>query len=242
MMTARNLLLFALLPVMFFSRVTASYAAGARGEALEVKAVKIHTPPVLDGRLDDRAWVEAALYGGKITGFVDFTGRHLVEYQSVVYIAYDNDNLYIAYQSFEPDVNAVVAESTTEKFSWGDDLVQIFLEPQINSRFVHYGINSGGKTSMDIITAAASMNKNYWSVEISIPWKVLGIIPERGKLIGFNAAAQKTVQSVTGKSSGWITWSPTYGRFNNPLRFGYLVLGSEVPVARIPETEEEDIF
>jgi hypothetical protein len=229
------------LSIIFFQSVSISFAAGRRGEVLEVKAVKTTKPPLMDGRLNDRIWVEAGLYGGKITGFVDSTGQQLLEYQSVGYGAYDDMNLYIAYQSYEPETGGLVAKSTGENFNFMDDLLQIFLEPELKGRYLHYGINCEGKTSIDIVKASAFRCKDYWSVEVSIPWEKLGVVPEKGKMLGFNIAGQKTAQRSAG--STWITWAPTYGGFHNPVRFGYLILGSEIPVLRkIPERVEEDIF
>ncbi|MDO9542958.1 MAG: sugar-binding protein [Kiritimatiellia bacterium] len=212
-------------------------AAAPKGTVMELKVVQASVGPVLDGKLDDRAWLEAGLYGSKASGFVDATGAKLAEYQPVVLAAYDQENLYVAVKSFVPDSDKLVANSKPGEFSWGDDLIQMFFEPALDGWYVHYGINSKGVTTLDAVKAATAIAKTYWVLEIAVPWKVLQVTPQEGMLMGFNIAG---CQVAAG--GGWITWMPTYGGFHNPERFGYLALGSVLPVKKLPVKVEEDDF
>jgi len=224
---------YLLILVIFFAKF--SYTIGVKGEVPEVKVVKTNSPPILDGKIDDQTWLEAALYGSKLTGFVNATGTELIEYQPIVFVAYDDKNFYLAVRTYLPGTKNLQREK--KEFSIDNDLIQIFLEPKMDGRYVQYMVNWDGASSHPGINAVGLFDKIFWTVEISIPWELLNIIPREGEIIGFNVCG---AQSSTG--AGWITWSPTYGGFHNPSRFGYLILGSKLHIKKIPTKIEEDDF
>jgi len=211
-------------------------AAGRRAEALEVRAVRATEPPVLDGRLDDRAWVEAAIAGSKTTGFVDPGGLRLMEHQPAVYLAWDDAGLYFAARFYGPAPAQPAKPRVPGEFCWDDDVIQIFLEPGLDGRYLNFEVNSIGQSTSGRIGAACVRTAGYWTAEISVPWSVLGTVPSAGNTMGLNIAGFQFA------NRDWITWSPTYGGFHNPLRFGYLRLGPPPAVRKIPASAREDDF
>ena len=100
--------------LIFFTVI--SYAAGKRGEVREVTALKVITPPVIDGKLDDALWRGAALHGCCLSGFLHCNCTKLAKYQPVAFVAYDDKNLYLAVISYVTDISKLKAESTAKQF------------------------------------------------------------------------------------------------------------------------------
>jgi hypothetical protein len=74
-----------------------------------------------------------------------------------------------------------------------------------------------GQTEM--VKAAVSKTATSWTVEIVMPFECLWVDPPKAGAtwrIGIYGH-----QIADGKM--WLTWNPTYGKFTNKNRFGYLV-------------------
>lgn len=223
--------------LLFLSLVNGLFAAGARGSVLEINTVRIETPPKLDGKLDDYAWVESATYGSKISGFVNVTGTLAMIHSPIIYLAYDDTNLYLGATVFVIDVKNIQVKSTDQLFDWTDDLIQIFLEPELNKKFVSFGINCLGKANNSSIKAAGLIGNNYWVCEMAIPWAIININPQKTRLLGINICANQLASA-----EGWIAWNPTYGAFANANRFGYLVLGNKMVSKNVFKTSVDDSY
>ena len=68
------------------------------------------------------------------------------------------------------------------------------------------------------VESAVSEGDGYWSVEIAVPFELLGGPPKQGAVWKVNFARNNYNQWVMPRSA----WSVTYGPFNLPDRFGYL--------------------
>ena len=98
-----------------------------------ISAIRAEQAPVLDGRLDDPVWQQAA--------FVE--DLHIVvsdEYgepgeRSRVYVAYDDDNLYFAARFWDSKPEQVVAKVLNKRdTSFGEDGFSITLDPYDQGR------------------------------------------------------------------------------------------------------------
>lgn len=236
-MKNKKSIIFLIIMLNSFLGCSLLFAAGIRGKVLEIKAVKVDEPPKLDGKIDDTAWIEAASYGSKLTGFLNVNSTKIVDYQPVVFIAYDEKCLYIAAKVYVPDIKKITANSTDDFFDWKDDLIQIFLEPKLDGRYIYVTFTSNGKSNHKTVKASGSIGKNAWVCETAIPWEILDIYPKEGSAIGINVCG---LQNASGES--WIAWAPTYGAFTNSNKFGYLVLGQKLVKKRLLKTVEEDDF
>ena len=128
-------------------------AAQAAAESAGRKSIVAHraaTPPVLDGRLDDALWGEAA--------FVE--DLHIVVSEefgtpgerSRVYVAYDEDNLYFAARFFDSKPGTIVAKVLNKRdVSFGEDGFSVTLDPFDQGRTGYmFDVNPNGMRSEHI--------------------------------------------------------------------------------------------
>ena len=201
--------------------------------------------PLIDGILNDPCWREEAR---EINLRDDRTGKK-PKVETKVCITYDEENLYLAFSCWEPEMEKIVS-SVKKKDDidlYKDDCVEIFIrrQSQTNS-YYHLGINSLGtlcdaireyqmmseNTSWDSgAQVATSKGKQFWTVELSIPFSSLGGKVRQGETwrVNFNREryAEKELSS----------WSPTGGYFQRPQRFGTVCFGTEV--AQVATSSEE---
>jgi len=196
-----------------------AFAAAATN--LVITAPKVKRAPTIDGKLNDPAWLDASIRGGKTAVDINNTGTALSEYPRIAYICYDDTALYVAFKVFAPDVNKLV---TTASTLWSNDEVEIFLEPNKKGVYTQWGIDAGGKTDSSDpskkIEYAVSKSGIIWNVEVAIPWKTVGTTPKVGDKWGLNFCGH---QVATGDL--WICWNATFGGFHNANAFGTVVFG-----------------
>lgn len=198
----------------------------AANKPVSVTAVKVAKAPTIDGVLDDQAWLEAAYAGSKVSGFSTHDGSAIASDQTIVFISYDDKNLYLAYKNHRSDMSALVATMTDEGSAvWGEDDNELFIDPANDeASFVQFAWNALGTRwtgvgTYDGWTVKTSKDKAAWYAEVSVPWELLGVDPKEGTTIGMN---------VTGHviwNDQWTAWSTTFGTFLNAARFGDLILG-----------------
>jgi hypothetical protein len=99
----------------------------ARGEKLQpLEPFRTGTPPVIDGVLDDAVWTQAPSETGFQTWRPDF-GKEMQQ-KTVVYYAYDRENLYFAYRCYDRDPSKIKASVTARDTINEDDLVCLNLD------------------------------------------------------------------------------------------------------------------
>ncbi|UCE21381.1 MAG: carbohydrate binding family 9 domain-containing protein, partial [Candidatus Aminicenantes bacterium] len=87
---------------------------------------KTDIPPVLDGNLDDPVWQKAPHETGFKTYHPDY-GIEMVE-NSIVYYAYDRENLYFAFRCFDSQPDKVKASVSRRDNIHADDWICINLD------------------------------------------------------------------------------------------------------------------
>src|SRR5438876_2885294 len=73
-----------------------------------VPAVRFTTPPVIDGDLSDPCWKQAA----KLDRYVDVLYSTPVKDQTIGYLGYDDQNIYLAFHAFDSQPSGIVARET----------------------------------------------------------------------------------------------------------------------------------
>jgi hypothetical protein len=170
-------------------------AAGedAAPERKSVAAVRVATPPVLDGALDDAAWQQAATvddFHVVVSNEFGVPGE-----RSRVYVAFDDDNLYFAARYYDSKPETIVAKVLSRKdVSFGEDGFSITLDPFDHGRSGYmFDVNPNGMRSEAIYTdtdrqnwdwegiwnAAARVDAEGWTAEVAIPLKTLSFDPRR---------------------------------------------------------------
>jgi hypothetical protein len=193
----------------------------------DVSAARVTTPPVLDGKLTDAYWKTAV----PVTGFRRYGSHNLADFQSFGYVAYDDDNLYIAVRCLDPDpenVKSEPAEHDGDVFS-GDSL-EIMLKPADEDRYFQFVVNasgsiwdalrthSGGGTDprwQGGMETATAIGEEHWALEARVPFYSLEITPNVRAEWGFNICRNK--HEPRGLSAIAIE-----GQYNEPWKFARL--------------------
>ena len=169
-------------------------------KARPVTIPKVSTPIVIDGRPDEEAWKNAAV-------FKDFyqTGPGYNTEPSrptEAYMMYDEHNLYIAFKCWDEKdkVRATVAKRD-EVFN--EDNVRMWLDTYDDQRRAYvlgfnplgiqqdgiYTEGNGADFTVDIVMESKGIIEDWgWSVEVKIPFKSLRYTAGKGKKWGINLA------------------------------------------------------
>jgi len=223
-------------PVFFFLLLTLNICLAQEPDVPEkkgkvVRAVRVNSPPRIDGRVDDKAWSRAQPIS-------DFTqeepenGEAPTE-STKVWVVYDDQALYVAVRAYDSEPNKIVGR-LTRRDQWSES-DWIFIA--IDSRHDHqtgfaFGVNPAGvkidaylyndtreDESWDAVwDAETSIDSLGWCVEFKIPYSMLRFPPAERYTWGFNVSrriSRKKEEDVwvykPRKASGGVS------------RFGHLV-------------------
>lgn len=222
---AARLLLPLLLP--------ASLPAQVPDDAPSLEVRRVTQAPVIDGRLDDGVWQGAAV----ISGFRQkepSEGEEATE-ATRVRIVYDEARLYIGIELLDSDAAGIRAtELRRDATLDSDDSFTVLLDTfhdhrnafvfRINphgTRFDATVRNESSRMNSDWDedwTAAASVNEQGWTAEISIPFKILRFSDAGEQLWGVNF---ERVIKRKNELVYWSGWDRNFG-FHHVSQAGHL--------------------
>ena len=209
--------LFAVLIVAGFSESAISQTDATK----LLEAVRTSEPPKINGTLDDLCWKKAP----SATDFVDIFFDKLAPDQIVVYLLYDDENIYIAFRCYDSQPERIIARETKRDSSlWNDDHFSFWIDPfhahqsqyrsssTVNAIGTQTSKIAGGRASKTEWKgdwkAAASRTHDGWTGEMAIPFAILShpAIDEPAT-IGMNFARK---QQRTEVYSFWSNIGPQY--------------------------------
>ncbi|WP_084397806.1 carbohydrate binding family 9 domain-containing protein [Henriciella aquimarina] len=146
--------------------------------------------PVIDGKLDDAAWDKAAV----LTEFYQVEPEITApDVKTRVYLAYDEDNLYVAVYAFDDEIDdifATILERDGEV--WRDDMLRFYIDP-FDTGISGFGfdVNALGARAERLVQAnrgpvdewdtiwdsAGQILEDGWSAELVIPFRSLSFDP-----------------------------------------------------------------
>ena len=190
---------------------------------------RFKAPPKLDGVLDDAAWATAA----RLTPFRHFRTGAAAKQLTTVLAGFDDANLYVAFECREPqatrltrrhighDAMALFAADHVELFLKAEPLADAYYQFAVEAFGATYESKWEDRKWHAPWQSATRVGKQGWTVELAIPF---GSIAPGAKLPPRFVRANfcRTRRLDPGESSAW---SPTFGLFHNPARFGGLALG-----------------
>ena len=225
-MTLRNPSLAAALLVCL-GGVTANGGTSSDANALRCRLTEQRL--VIDGVLDESCWRRAEV----ATDFKLLDGQGRAREQTECMVAYDADNLYIAFLCRESEVGEIRATHTQDDGPvWRDDCVEVFLDPAhdhrsyfhvianfAGARFDEIGPRYPNPSSWDAPWRVATRRfATGWTAEIAIPFRSMNRdMPMAGTVWGFNANRQE--YRLLERSG----WSETLHSFHEPAHFGHLL-------------------
>jgi hypothetical protein len=187
--------------------------------------------PHLDGKLNDPCWTKAK----PIILRNNSTGKIYIPI-TVARITYDDKYLYFAVQCDEPEMDklkAVIKEYNDFNL-FNDDVIEIFLDTTHNmSSCFHVGINALGTVAehqlygmqedrswQSGVCVVSARRLDGWDLEMAFPLdRLVNNTHLEGKVWGVNINRKRAIPGISGKDR-LAAWSPTFGLFNEPSRFG----------------------
>ena len=162
-------------------------------EGKEISAVRLKAAPKIDGLLSPGEWDGAET----VSGF--HQTRPLIgadaTYKTIVYVAHDDDFLYVGARMFDPDPSKIIANRMVQgNRTFGDDRFRVVLSPFNNQRSgFRFGTNPNGIRQealaegpegfnfdwQAIWQTAATVDEEGWVAEIAIPFKTINFDPNQ---------------------------------------------------------------
>jgi hypothetical protein len=229
--------------------VTPVQAQAERPDLAPIPTYEVHrakVAPIIDGHLDDAAW-RAAKPVTFVFPWPEQTGK---KQKTVARLAWDNDNLYVAYECEDSDIIAVHTEHDDPTYK--DDAVELFIAPpgaknlylglEMNARAVLYDyLNLFPQRLLknyDLrgVQLAVSINGTLnvtgdqdqgWNLEVAIPWRSFADladdpVPKPGDRWRANMNRWDGTEPNR-RLSQWSDSGMLKPDPHNPDRFGYLV-------------------
>lgn len=189
------------LTILLFVSLSLASSAAAVEQRTPLTPFKTDIPPVIDGVLDDAVWKQAPQETGFKTYNPDY-GKDMRE-KTIVYYAYDRENLYFAYRCYDSEPDKVKASIAARDTIRPDDWVCLNLDTFNDQQSLYalyvnpLGIQADSKFegnqedfTVDVVWySAGKINPEGYAVEIRIPFKsirygrrepvAMGIIFER---------------------------------------------------------------
>ena len=182
---------------------------------------------VLDGKVtDDPAWRNLL----KASDFVVLGISDLASKQTFFRMGYSAKALYIGVECKDPEVKEIKAKLKDMESVWREDSIEVFIFPEnaenyhqfvvnaIGSRFSGTG-KGGQKIPLANWQAKTYRGKDYWSVEIRIPFKNFALTPKSGEVWTGNI-----VRNIYTSGDRHTTWAQIMSvGFHEPVYFGKII-------------------
>ena len=146
------------------------------------------TPPRIDGLIDDACWKAVE----PVSGFYQhdpINGGPASE-ETLVWAAYDRDNLYFAFLMKDAQPGKIWAELTPRNEFENNDSISLIIDAYNDKRTsISFAVNPRGvqKNSVETIwKSEAVMRPDGWSVEMAIPFKSLRFSAKKLEVWGIN--------------------------------------------------------
>lgn len=146
-----------------------------------------------------------------------------------VKIAYDKKFLFLKITCKEEKI-ANVIKSHTGPDIWQNDCVEIFIDTNFDRKSYYqfivsvdgqiYGWDAERVPVLKGWSASNKVGDDYWETEIKIPFSILNIEPQKGRIIGMTFCRERWAEVLE-----LSTWTPPRG-FHKPEDFGIFVFGS----------------
>ena len=186
----------------------------------------------IDGRINDPAWQNATLFNMALSRF----GRK-AKPNNTMWMCWDKKALYFAIRCPVPKgTELVLADAGEEDPELGPpDGIDLFLNTRpVGNRYAHLAISATGEVTDSMMnpmgmagdrgvagdaewTAGAKVamtrERSAYILEMRIPFKRIGTAPRAGDTWGANICRRRPSEQ---------TWSPTFGGYQSPSRFGQL--------------------
>jgi len=213
----------------------------------ELRPPRVQQPPVVDGILDDVAWSEAPLETGAWTSYNPLYGDSISQ-QTRVWMAYDADYIYLAFQCDDPDPAAIKTSITRRDNIWSDDWVGVSLDALgTGQTSYHLMVNPSG-VQLDMLNSVAGgedespdyvwdsagrLNASGYAVEMRLPLQSIRF--RGGQDVRMGVLFWRRI-SRSGVSVSWPGLEPGKWVFEKHASLVFSDLRARLPREVIPST------
>ncbi|MBM3498145.1 MAG: hypothetical protein FJX74_05695 [Armatimonadetes bacterium] len=198
-------------------------------------------PPTLDGALaDDPAWEGVPV----ATGFSKLGAGYTEAKQTEVRACWDTEALYVGLLCEEPDVASMKPTVRDGGDTWLDDGVEVFLQPAPDATVVQFvvtaaGAKGGYEGAPDFLKyqAAAHVGRDFYSLELRIPFALLGASPTIGDTWRGNFC--RNIWTTGSGGDRFTCWAPLEARFLEPERFAAIEFLGPPDLVRASQLTEQ---
>lgn len=188
-----------------------------------IEAVRVQTPPTIDGNLDDACWQNVKVTVDKFKiAELEMTPPD----QTQAHIGFDDEALYIGFRCTQ-DENSIIANQTRRDGSFQyEDHIAVYLDTYHDRiRSYCFAVNPLGiqrdEKQGDLgwdgeWFAAAIVQSSVWSVEMRIPYDMLDVPQTEKQTWGLNLARRHQSRDRTS------IWADTGVNVSDANRFGNL--------------------
>ena len=198
---------------------------------------KLDIAPHLDGKIEsDKAWQNIPVETGFTTEFIkEFDMNFPPTKQTFFKMGYDSLNLYVAVKCMEPWVKQLETKKDINTFN-KDDGIELLLQTDNNKTVHHFIINAIGSrwsgesikketTALDDWEAKTYIAKDFFSMEVKIPFKKLQTTPEPNTVWLGNIG--RNIITIICPEDRKTSWSPVNSEFDESENFGRFVFKDE---------------
>lgn len=195
-------------------------------KSIKAASCRKRTAPVkIDGVLDDTVWAGAE----PLSDFWKPDAGKKARFQTQVRLAYDDDNIYLAFRCYESNLSGMQLNAKVlDGSAWADDAVEIYFDTNLDRKTYYQLAFNANAVAYDALMFDSSWNGEYlakaaresdaWTLEVAVPWKTIQMTPPKpGTVMGFAVVRNRTQQP-----SKLSHWSPTYSHNHVPGQFGTL--------------------
>lgn len=222
--TAHGLLLMLLLALC---------GLGSAGERFSYPCYQPPSAPAMDGLVTgDPAWERIP----SVTGFSKLGDGYTDAKQTYVQACWDEQAFYVGVICEEPDAARMKLHVSDGGDTWLDDGVEVFLQPRGNRQATQFVVTAGGarggyEGAPDFLRyqAAARAGRDEYSLEIRIPFELLGASPRAGDRWQGNVC--RNIWTTDSGGDKFTSWAPLQQRFLEPEHFALINLLGPAPDA-----------
>ena len=173
-----------ILCLLFFN--TPSIFGQERAKTVHIS--RTENPPQIDGLITDECWGSTE----SVSGFFQFDPLNgaLASEETLVWIVYDQKNLYFAFLMKDSQPEKIWAELTPRNTYENNDSITVIIDTYNDKRTsITFTVNPKGvqKNSRETIWYSGALTReDGWSAEMAIPFKSLRFSPHEDQIWGIN--------------------------------------------------------
>lgn len=134
--------------------ITGAAVVAEAADAPVITAERLTTPPRIDGVLDDRAWTGAPVNADDWRSYNPLHGDTIPQ-QTRVWVAYDRDALYFAFQCDDPDPQRIKTSVARRDNFGADDWVGLSLDATGTGQVSYHMMVNPSGVQLDMLNSAA---------------------------------------------------------------------------------------